>query len=162
MNNSRIIENLFKSEKENIKILDFGGGEGGFANHLTQQGFNTEFFDPYIGGNKTLTNGKYELITCFEVMEHVTDPKSIIKEITPLLSSNGIIIFSTALIPNDFDQRGLFWSYVNPRGGHISVHSKESLGLLWNQNGYNFSSFNEEIHTAYKEVPAFAKHLFNR
>ena len=43
MNNSRIIENLFKNEKENIKILDFGGGEGGFSHHLTGQGFDTEF-----------------------------------------------------------------------------------------------------------------------
>jgi len=89
---------------------------------LTQQGFDTEFFDPYIGSNKILINKKYELITCFEVMEHVTDPKSIIKEITRLLSPNGIVIFSTVLIPNDFDDRGLFWTYVNPRGGHISIH----------------------------------------
>jgi len=101
------------------------------------------------------------LMTCYEVMEHIHDPKQTIREMASLLKDAGIVIFSTVLLPIDFEDRGLFWPYICPRAGHISIYSKKSLSMLWGSIGFSFSSFNEDLHIAFRRVPDFARHLFN-
>lgn len=42
-----------------------------------------------------LPGGQYDVATCFEVVEHVEDPESVVREVARLLSPTGIALFST-------------------------------------------------------------------
>ena len=78
---------------------------------------------------------RFDLITCFEVMEHVAFPAQIVADIGRLLEDEGILLFTTLMQPADFDQLGLRWWYVAPRNGHISLYSRRSLAILFERNG---------------------------
>jgi SAM-dependent methyltransferase len=43
----------------------------------------------------TVSDSKFDLITCFEVIEHVTDPGAILAQIRSLLADNGVALIST-------------------------------------------------------------------
>jgi SAM-dependent methyltransferase len=43
----------------------------------------------------TLSNSKFDLVTCFEVIEHVADPGAIVAQIRSLLAENGVSLIST-------------------------------------------------------------------
>ncbi|QWD49712.1 class I SAM-dependent methyltransferase [Polynucleobacter paneuropaeus] len=160
VNNTVVIADFFQKSKNLLKVLDYGGGNGGFSRALTQKGFHVESFDPFVGTNKSINGHHYDLITSYEVLEHTTNPQSTINEMISLLKESGVVIFSTLVQPNDFEERGLFWWYVSPRSGHVSIYSKKSLIALWRSAGFNVSSFNDNLHIAYKEIPKFSSHLF--
>lgn len=42
-----------------------------------------------------LANYKYDLVTCFEVIEHVVDPSAILSQIRSLVTDNGVALIST-------------------------------------------------------------------
>lgn len=125
---SIIIENLSSAPKD-MSILDFGSGLGIFATQLVNAGFfNTKTYDPYSDPIKP--KGKFQLITCFEVMEHSTTPRKILSEMLSLLQPDGIIIFSTGLQPHHILTERAQWWYIGPRNGHVSIFSDEALALL--------------------------------
>ena len=76
-----------------------------------------------------------------------------------LLADEGIILFSTLTQPADFDQLRLHWWYAGPRNGHVSLYSRESLTILFQQLGLQLFSISELVHVAYRKLPAFAAHL---
>lgn len=160
IDNANIISNLFQNSKNHLRVLDFGGGDGGFSRTLSTHGFQVDTFDPFVGNNNSIKLDQFDLVTCFEVMEHVTNPRSTIHQISALLKKGGVVVFSTLVQPEDFDDRGLFWWYVSPRAGHVSIHSKKSLSAIWGLAGFNVASFNDNLHVAYKDIPKFASHLF--
>jgi 2-polyprenyl-6-hydroxyphenyl methylase/3-demethylubiquinone-9 3-methyltransferase len=160
VSNANFVAELFQNSKTSLSVLDYGGGEGGFSRALSKHGFLVDTFDPFIGSNKFIKTNKYDLISCYEVIEHTTSPRSTINELAELLKQGGMIIFSTLVQPDDFEERGLFWWYVSPRAGHVSIHSKKSLTLLFGSVGFQVASFNENLHIAFKEIPKFASHLF--
>jgi len=57
-------------------------------------------------------------------------------------------LFSTLLQPDDMDKIGMRWWYIGPRNGHISLHSKKSLKLLWERYGCVVESVDEDVHMA--------------
>ncbi|HEG2580767.1 TPA: class I SAM-dependent methyltransferase [Campylobacter lari] len=72
---------------------------------------------------KTRPSKKYQIITCFEVMEYTTNTLKLHKEIFSLLEENGIIIFSTLLQPNNIEELKTNWWYIAPRNGHFSFYA---------------------------------------
>jgi 2-polyprenyl-6-hydroxyphenyl methylase/3-demethylubiquinone-9 3-methyltransferase len=139
-------------------VLDYGGGSGLLAAKLRDQGFDAATYDPFSDHNQ-LPDGKFDLITCFEVMEHVPFPKETVAAICGLLKEGGAILFSTLVQPAEFAQIGLNWWYAGPRNGHVSLYSSAALGLLFQEHGLKVGSFNEGFHIAYGTVPEFAGHL---
>ena len=43
----------------------------------------------------------------------------------------------------------------------VEQNTKKSLETVLSRFGFHFSSANENLHFAFKKIPAFAKHLFN-
>lgn len=146
-----------------IRHLDFGGGTGFLSNMLTQHGWDSISFDPFLNDAISSTNlGKYNLITSFEVFEHATDPNILLRQMADLLEDVGLILFSTQvsdgiIIPG----KRLDWWYVTPSTGHISLYSRKSLATLGAKFQLEFFSFNNGFHCFFKNLPSFAKHLFN-
>jgi 2-polyprenyl-3-methyl-5-hydroxy-6-metoxy-1,4-benzoquinol methylase len=157
-NNARVVAEAFAASRTSMCILDYGGGSGLLAQRLREQQFDATTYDPFSAFD-TIPTERFDLITCFEVMEHVPSPKETVETIVSLLNNDGAILFSTLLQPKSFEETGLSWWYVSPRNGHISLYSAQSLARLFAPHGLKVASFSEGTHIAYAQVPTFASHL---
>jgi len=148
-NTAGFIAKLFEAHKSTLRVLDYGGGNGHFADCLRGLGFaNCDTYDPFTPGFDTPPAGTYTLVTCFETMEHTPDPGACVQAIMDRLAEAGVVVFSTLLQPDDMDKIGMRWWYIGPRNGHISLHSKKSLKLLWERYGCVVESVDEDVHMA--------------
>ena len=161
-NMARFIASLFDQQKASISVLDYGGGEGMLADLLDRDGYRSAVaYDPFGTTTAIRPAGQYDLITCFEVMEHVPDPLGTVADMAGFLKAEGVIVFSTLLQPKNFDQIKLEWWYASPRNGHISLFSRSALKRAWASVEFQCASLNANLHMAFKTVPDFARHLVN-
>jgi hypothetical protein len=156
--NARLIADSFADARATMRILDYGGGAGLMAELLRAEGFSAATYDPFSQFS-TLPDERFDLITCFEVMEHVPWPRATARTMDGLLNREGAILFSTLAQPEAFAREGLGWWYAAPRNGHISLYSTAALALLFKPLGMRVISFNAAMHMAYRRVPTFARHL---
>lgn len=157
-NYARLVTESFPDAKASIQILDYGGGAGLFAARLREQGFSATTYDPFSSFHE-LPSQKFDLVTSFEVMEHVPSPQETVAAMMSLLKTPGALLFSTLVQPANFDSIGLNWWYASPRNGHISLYSTQSLAVLFKPYGVTVASFSEDLHMAFAEIPPFAEHL---
>jgi len=97
-------------------------------------GFDFYWYDPYCenlfspGFEINIKNGnQFELITAFEVFEHLIDP---VDEIKKMLQISNIIIFSTEILPKPVPKPDDWWYYAFEHGQHISFYSLRTLNIL--------------------------------
>lgn len=131
---------VFKRGKT-VKHLDYGSGMGNLSTILNNKGWNSVSYDPYSNGN--ILEGKFDIITAFEVFEHSCDIDKTITDIKRLLYREGVILFSTLLADNNTT---MDWFYLAPRNGHISLLSKKSLLLLAQKHSLFLGSLNDNLH----------------
>jgi 2-polyprenyl-6-hydroxyphenyl methylase/3-demethylubiquinone-9 3-methyltransferase len=158
--NAELLERTFGADRASVRVLDYGGGNGGLARHLRARGFaHAESYDPFEASFAARPSGQFDLVVSFEVVEHVPQPAETFADMLRFLSPNGILFFTTLLQPADIERCRLDWWYVAPRNGHISLHTRASLAHLFAGAGFTVASANDNLHIAFKTVPAFAKHL---
>jgi SAM-dependent methyltransferase len=125
-------------------LLDFGGGEGQLAQRLIRAGKAAVSYDPYYG-DRQWPEGKFDIVTAFEVVEHVPDQFWLFDTLASFLAPHGLIVFSTLLRPEDM---GEDWWYASPRNGHVAFHSPESLAAVCSKSGLTLQSLSREMHIA--------------
>ena len=138
--------------------LDYGGGHGLLSDFLRDSGWNSRSYDPYFDRSTPVANlGKFDLITAYEVFEHVPDVNTLGSDLVTLLNPEGVVIFSTVL-SDGFITAGmpLTWWYAAPRNGHISLFSRKSLELLATEFGFNFGSYAPGLHAFWRKLPPWA------
>lgn len=160
-NNAKMLIEMLGKQKNHIKHLDFGGGNGLLSKLLHDDGWDSNSYDPFVDKNKNIYEfGKYNLITSYEVFEHVPDVKSLVNQLSCLLDENGVVLFST-LLNDDFirPNERITWWYASPKNGHISLFSRKSLLCLASQEGFNFHSFSSGFHAFWRTLPSWAEPL---
>jgi len=157
-NNAGVIAKAFQAARAEVSILDYGGGSGLLARLLRESGFRAATYDPFSAFSAR-PEGQFEVITCFEVMEHAPFPNNIVADMSGLLAKEGVLLFSTLTQPANFAELGLGWWYVAPRNGHVSLYSSRALAILFEKQGMQIVSFSEVFHMAFRKLPAFAVHL---
>ena len=127
-------------------FLDYAGGYGVFTRLMRDIGFDFFWHDPYTqnlfanGFEKDIKpDSKFELITAFEVFEHLVSPK---EEIEKMLSYSKTIVFSTELLPKEIPDPKEWWYYGFNHGQHISFYSEKTLNTLANQFKLNYYNVN--------------------
>ena len=90
----------------------------------------------------------------------MNDPVRGAADIASFLAGDGMVRFSTLVQPQDFAKAGVGWWCIGPRNGHVTLHSHASLRALWKPLGLQVHSFNDNMHAAYRTVPAFARRIF--
>lgn len=159
--NAANLINIFGERAHAIRHLDYGGGGGLLVQLLKESNWQSTTYDPFVDRSLNLDQlGKYDLISAFEVFEHVPDVQALMTSLRALLAPKGVVLFSTLLSDGHIraNQR-LSWWYASPRNGHISLFSRNSLTLLAKQEGFTFGSFSNGFHAFWTKVPPWAEHI---
>jgi 2-polyprenyl-6-hydroxyphenyl methylase/3-demethylubiquinone-9 3-methyltransferase len=158
--NADVVARLWGLRKSETRVLDYGGGNDVFCTALRANGFPVAVtYDPMVPEYSRRPDGRFDLVTCFETLEHLPDPQAGIAQIVEFVADPGLILFTTLLLPADFDTQRLNWWYIGPRNGHVSIFSRQALTGVWSRYGYKLASFNDNIHLAYRTLPPFLAHL---
>ena len=160
--NAANLAGTFGERSRSIRHLDYGGGSGLMSRLLRESGWQSRSYDPFVDrGLDPASLGGFDLVTAYEVFEHVPDVKRLAAELSALLDGDGLILFSTLVSDGHLGPGGpLDWWYAAPRNGHISLYSRQSLALLGASEGFNFMSFSDVSHAWWRaEVPLWARHV---
>lgn len=115
-------------------FLDYGGGYGMLVRMMRDKGLNffrqdvycDNLFSVHFDVNDTQIT-KFELVTAFEVFEHLDDP---VDELVKMMQYSENILFSTELQPETIITPDDWWYFIPSTGQHIALYSYESLNAL--------------------------------
>lgn len=147
---SEIVEKLILTFYPGSKhYLDYGGGYGLFVRRMRDKGFSFYRYDIYcsnIFSNyfdlKDAPVAKFDIVTAFEVFEHLEEP---LAEIGKMFEMGDSIFFSTVLAPQTMEEFGEWWYRAPLSGQHIAFYTVDSLKAIAKKfnkklysNGINF------------------------
>tara|TARA_B100000242_G_C43044782_1_gene487567 strand:+ start:47 stop:997 length:951 start_codon:yes stop_codon:yes gene_type:complete len=163
LTSNRNIKHLMKignfSNKSHNQVLDIGCGSGTFLRSCRENGFSGEGIEPskwlsnYSSTEHGLTiyqgtlseniqnlNKKYDLVSMWDVIEHLSNPKEELKIIKTILDDNGFLILNIPDIDSSIAKiMGRKWPF------YLSVHllyfSKRTLEKLLKQSGFEIVSY---------------------
>ncbi|WP_158238583.1 methyltransferase domain-containing protein [Pollutimonas subterranea] len=135
-------------------VLDYGGGQGRMAQLLRGRQVDCDSWDPMVASSFSPQQNNYDLVTSFEVFEHTPTPIETTQQILSFLHEDGLLLFSTLTIDNLPHRNIDFW-YIAPRNGHITIHTKKSLTLIFGRFGWKVHHFSDGLHLAFKNKPNF-------
>lgn len=137
---------------QSIRLLDVGCSSGAFLLNAKILGFNAEGVEPAkkaVDTAKSLnlkvhhgylesinfSNDTFDVITLFEVIEHLTDPRQLLDECHRILKPDGVMIIGTGNTDSwtvRFMKHN--WEYFNmdQHGGHISFFNPYSIKKIAN------------------------------
>lgn len=154
-----VINNFFDHKKE---FLDFAGGYGLFTRLMRDKGFdfyNTDkfcqnVFAQYFDLADEPHPDKFEMLTAFEVFEHLNDP---MQEIAELFKYSDNILFSTEIVPDISNIKSVddWWYFVPEIGQHVAFYTIEALEYIAQKNDTNLYSNGRSVHL-------FSKKVFNK
>jgi len=166
---------LINKYKKTGRLLDVGCGNGYFLTRASASGFQVEgqeispLFINYCRNElglivhseelvaNNLETGSYDVITLFDVIEHVYQPDELLMECNRLLKSDGILVVTTHDAGNFLAK--LYrdnWHMIYPIG-HVYYFSQKTLRSLLHKAG-----FQEKYHgLAYIADETWYKTLFN-
>jgi hypothetical protein len=112
------------------QFLDYSGGYGILTRMMRDIGFDYYWCDQYAnnvmsrGFEGKIHDARYELVTLFEVLEHLSFP---LDEISKIFKLTDNILFTTALLPDPIPQLEEWDYYGADHGQHISFYTKKTL-----------------------------------
>lgn len=132
------------------KFVDYGGGYGMFTRILRDNGFDYYRTDRYCTNlfaqgfeAEGTGEGTYELLTAFEVFEHLVNP---LDEIQQMLRYSSNLFFSTWLVPTPVPALGKWWYYGLEHGQHVALYTRQSLAHIARQLDLNFYTNGSSLH----------------
>lgn len=148
---------IFSMYKRNAMFLDYAGGTGLLVRLMRDRGYDFYWHDKYTdnlfarGFEGNPAGRGYELLTCFEAMEHFSDPQ---KEINEMLSMSRNLLFTTELLPSPAPSPGDWWYYGIDHGQHVSFYSLRTLQHIASGRNLNLYSNGVDTHLlTEKKIP---------
>jgi hypothetical protein len=149
----------FGAHAGQLSVLDWGSGEGSFCAALRRHGFaHVDGYDPFVAGAAQRPTSVVDMVTCFEVIEHVLDPVMLVHDLAACRAGQGAILISTLCCSQQVVDFGLEnWHYCVPRNGHISLMTAQSLMHCAARVGLTAHSFSAAAHVLFDpaSVPAW-------
>ncbi|WP_461788899.1 class I SAM-dependent methyltransferase [Pedobacter sp.] len=141
-------------------FLDYAGGYGLFTRMMRDKGFNfyhtdaycKNIFAEYFDLDDLPKGQKFELLTAFEVFEHLPNP---LEEIEKMSSLADNILFSTVLVPQSpLNSVNDWWYFIPETGQHVAMFTVQALEYLANKLGYRFYTNGDNLHLFTKSALA--------
>jgi len=148
------LERLTKSIRgsDPVRVLDFGCGDGQFLATCACFGFEgvgvefsaarektkrIEFVNSLDQVCESHGEGHFHAATLFEVLEHLPEPLETLKQIRPLMKTDGVLVLETPNCPNvtDFATREDYL-LIDPLG-HINAFTPETQETMAKFAGFN-------------------------
>lgn len=150
------IRSLLSNQERPIRLLDVGCSSGTFLAAAKGQGFDAEGVEPAALAAETarqagfrvhlgmledlaLPGASFDAATLFEVIEHVGDAVSLMKECARVLRPGGVLLIGTGNAGSwTASLMGHRWEYfhLNRHGGHVSFFNPRSMRLLADRTGF--------------------------
>lgn len=127
--------------------LDYAGGYGVLTRLMRDAGFDFHWSDPYCqnllatGFEYDANSGPCRLVTAFEVLEHVEDPRVFVET---ALAAGGAdtLVFTTELYTGSPPRPADWWYYSFETGQHIAFYRHDTLVCLAEKLDMHFHSSN--------------------
>ncbi len=133
-----------------LKLLDVGCSSGSLLHIASELGFSVTGVEPATQAAATAKNAGFEIfngllheaafpdnsfdiITLYEVIEHLTDPLSLVREAHRILKPGGLFLIGTGNADSwTVSALGPEWEYfsIDSHGGHISFFTPASIRIL--------------------------------
>ena len=133
--------------RSNARYLDVAGGYGMLTRLMRDLGFDFFWYDKYCknllacGFEYIPACGSCYVATAIEVLEHVEDPLSFIKEVFSF-SGAETLIFTTELYEGNPPHPDSWWYYAFPTGQHIGFFRRNTLMAIADRLGMYFITAN--------------------
>jgi SAM-dependent methyltransferase len=153
---------LILEQKDHGRLLDIGCASGTLLWLASRQGFavfgievarrsadfvkNLLGFEVFCGElkNAAFASSSFDVVTMFHSLEHVPDPRQVIREIHRILACDGVFI---GVVPNfggwSSQKFGPAWIWLQPQN-HYSHFTPESLGKLLEAENFTAEIRSEE------------------
>lgn len=151
-NTASLVISSFFDSGPNSMFLDYGGGNGMFVRLMRDKGFAFYWYDKYSTnifalGFEADPNARFDLVTAFEVFEHLPNP---LEEISDMLRYSDSLLFSTLLVPTRHPSTD-WWYYALAGGQHVSFYSAKSLLMIAERFGLSLYSNGSSLHLLTKK-----------
>ncbi|RQO72444.1 hypothetical protein DBR43_14720 [Pedobacter sp. KBW06] len=136
----------------NKRFLDYAGGYGIFTRLMRDKGYDyyhsdiycQNIFAEYFDLANCPQQDNFELVTAFEVLEHLVNP---MEEIRTMLALSDNLLFTTELQPEEMQNNLSDWWYIVPETGqHIALYTEKSLHFIAKELGLHCYSDGVNTH----------------
>lgn len=148
----RRIHDIAQFKKRGAKLLDVGCGMGQFVLYAKSQGYHVAAMDKAIPlvkhlrgtGVRSFTdlaqipNKEFDIVTAFDVIEHVKNPYAFLSEVKTKIKNNGILILTTPN-PRGISSRIIPSLLTQGRDGyseHLILYTIPSLTMMLVNAGF--------------------------
>ncbi|MEX2596168.1 MAG: class I SAM-dependent methyltransferase [Salibacteraceae bacterium] len=148
----KVMEQIQKI-KPGGKLLDIGAGSGILVQAALELGYDAEGVEPSkwlhkqaqklnlpvelgIFPQEDRLKGPYDVVTLVDVIEHVGDPKGLVKSIREVLKEDGILIVVTPDVDSVM-AKTLKYKWWHFRIAHIGYFNKKNLNLVMEKAGFS-------------------------
>lgn len=150
-----IIDRCFNGDS---KFLDYAGGYGLFTRMMRDKGYDFYHHDNYCKNifaeffelSDCDKQGDFELITAFEVFEHLANPTEEIKKMASLGKN---MLVTTVLQPELLGGIDDWWYFIPETGQHISLYTIKALEYIAKELNMHLISNGTNVHLFTREKP---------
>jgi len=169
---------------EDTRILDVGCSFGMFLGILTDSGFRAEGVEPATNaaeecrkaglkvhcgllGDMGFGDGEFDVLTMYEVIEHLPDPRPLMEECHRVLRRGGMMFLSTGnarswtarVMKDKWD----YFSMLDGGQGHISFFNPDSISQLAEGAGFSVENIETRgVRFVHKGVHTGAKYALGK
>jgi hypothetical protein len=158
-----VIQQFLRADQ---RFLDYGGGYGLFVRLMRDRGFDFRWHDRYArnllsrGFEAAADADGFELVTAFEVLEHLVDP---VPEIESMLHRGDSLLCTTRFLPSTNPRPNEWWYYALSGGQHVSLFTHDALRRVAARSGHRLVSDGVSVHLMTKlDMPEWLFRLIIR
>ncbi|MCH6259106.1 class I SAM-dependent methyltransferase [Puniceicoccaceae bacterium K14] len=140
---SRLSVPLLGRLKPGSSGLDFGCGPGPTLSVILEEaGHKLALYDKFYATDASVLAGSYDFISATEVVEHLSAPGNVFRQLWSLLAAGGTLALMTKLVINK--ERFMTWHYKNDQT-HIMFFSTTTFTWLANDLGATLEFVDNDV-----------------